>query len=519
MAEEKKIYIPAAKKGEGISRFLSGFDLHDISWKPFIVLGVLFSILVGIAISINPGQYFPYIVGGIGGIIVFVLIFQKPEFGIYILIFSVFANISDILTDKGLPSVNRPLLAITLASIIANYLLKTGKFDKFPIIGRTEWAMLAFYSVIVVSTFVSPDKSQVISIIVDITKDILVGVALYIGLNSKDKWEASAWILIGTIGFLSLLGVFKELSGTDLTFFNLARQSIFGQVGSGDELRYAGPIGESNLWGQVLVAALPLVIYRLYRKHTPFLQVVIAIVTLLIFLAAIFTGSRGAFVALIVVAPVIALEMRIKPLPALSAILAAIIIFSILPTTYAQRFQSLNVFLQTSNPNAVTQDASFAGRSNEIRAGLAMFMDHPFLGVGFGNYGANYWDYAGKLGLISGESRFNTSGSTKYAHSLYIEVISETGILGLTAFLLFFGLLFLDLFKIRKRYKTYHTDPDWETWVTSLIISIFTFLVSGIFLHGLLFRYIWMLVGLALAAISISNETHKTFISAVQKKP
>ena len=79
MAEEKKIYIPAAKKGEGISRFLSGFDLHDISWKPFIVLGVLFSILAGIAISINPSQYLPYIVGGIGGIIVFVLIFQKPE--------------------------------------------------------------------------------------------------------------------------------------------------------------------------------------------------------------------------------------------------------------------------------------------------------------------------------------------------------------------------------------------------------------------------------------------------------
>ena len=102
MAEEKKIYISPIKKDMGVSRFLSGVSLKDISWTPFIILGIVFSVLMAIAISYNPELFLPYIVGGIGGIVVFILIFQRPEFGIYILIFSVFANISDILTDKGL---------------------------------------------------------------------------------------------------------------------------------------------------------------------------------------------------------------------------------------------------------------------------------------------------------------------------------------------------------------------------------------------------------------------------------
>jgi hypothetical protein len=38
-------------------------------------------------------------------------------------------------------------------------------------------------------------------------------------------------------------------------------------------------------------------------------------------------------------------------------------------------------------------------------------------------------------------------------------------------------------------------------------MSLATFLISGIFLHGIFFRYIWVLIGLSMAAISIADGT------------
>jgi hypothetical protein len=44
----------------------------------------------------------------------------------------------------------------------------------------------------------------------------------------------------------------------------------------------------------------------------------------------------------------------------------------------------------------------------------------------------------------------------------------------------------------------------------ALIFSFITFLISGLFLHGLLFRYIWVLIGFALSAVAINREILQT---------
>lgn len=491
--EEKKEFSP----------YLSGFYQKNIPWWPFVLFGIITAIALGTATNINLGFSPAYIPIGIIGVFVAFLILQKPEIGAYILIISVFTSISDILTDRGMPAINRPLIAITVGSVLVNYFLKTGKYNKFPDLTKSEWALIGYYVAIIVSVLVVPDQSDAFTTVVEITKDILVGVCVYITLNTQEKWKSGAKTLVITVGILAALGVIKTITGTQATFFDLARNSLFGQVGEGSELRYGGPIGEPNLWGQVLVSTLPFAIY-LARYDNSFKRIsLFAVIGVLTLLAMIFTGSRGAFVALIFIVPFIAMDMKIKPVVLLAGILLFIGFFTLLPENYTKRFGTLNIF---SDQNELTQDEAVSGRQSAMQIGIGMFRDNPVIGVGFGNYRANYWEYAEKLGLESSANNVNKSSDAQYPHSLYIEILSETGLVGFITFFFFMTMLFSSLYRVRRKFKEIAIYKEWTLWNTALAMSIFTFLISGFFLHGVFFRFIWVLIGLAMAAISISNE-------------
>ena len=243
--------------------FLLGTYDQKISTTFFVILGIVLSILVGFAFSYSLSFPRTYVLAGIIGFTLAFLVFRTPELGWYLLIVSVFTNISNILTDKGLPAINQPLIAIISVSILANYILRTGKYSKFPSISRTEWALLAYYAVIVISLFQYSDKTQAYNGILGVTKDIFVGICLFLLLDTKEKWETGVWILIIVISILSLLGVYRMATGSNQTFFTL-RNSVLRAGGQAGNLRSRAE-GEANIWAQVLIAVLPLIIYRLVR--------------------------------------------------------------------------------------------------------------------------------------------------------------------------------------------------------------------------------------------------------------
>jgi O-antigen ligase len=492
-----------------LARYIRGMVPKNIPWFPFVFIGVVLASLGAFAISFGSDDLRNYVVVGILGLFGAILVFQRPDLGAYLLIISVFTNASDLLTENGLPGINKPLIALTMMSVLANYLLRTGKYSRFPEFSRVEWALIVYYLAIVASTFISTDKTYVLDRIMNITKDILVGASIFLTLNTRERWEKGVWIFIIVMTIVAGLGVIKTITGTESTFLGLAQLSAYGQVGEGGELRYGGPIGESNLWGQILAATLPFIIYRFKFEKNDLRKILLVVSMLLVGSAAIFTSSRGVIVALIVVIPLIALEIRVKPVTVLVGILAAMLAFNFLPSTYKQRIQTLSVLFQPQDPNALSQDDSFIGRKNELVAGLAMAQDYPLLGVGFGNYPNYYWEYASKLGL-SGSSGRSSDQEEKLAHSLYVEVLSETGMIGLITFSAFFGLIFTGLLDGRRKSLQDSADSDWAVWLNAMIFAMLIFLVSGIFLHGLLFRYIWMLIGFALSGIALSKAALRT---------
>jgi O-antigen ligase len=108
--------------------------------------------------------------------------------------------------------------------------------------------------------------------------------------------------------------------------------------------------------------------------------------------------------------------------------------------------------------------------------------DQPWLGIGFGNYGAVYAEYA----------LLNWPDALGHAHNYYLNTLAEVGVFGFMAYMLLWGMVFWQTLRILGR----------ETWpvrgVALGLIGVWTALtihhmvdklyVNNIYIHlGVLF--------------------------------
>lgn len=100
-----------------------------------------------------------------------------------------------------------------------------------------------------------------------------------------------------------------------------------------------------------------------------------------------------------------------------------------------------------------------------------MFLDHPILGVGYGENSAHLPEYYEKMGVP--EDFFKS-----HAHNQILEQLAGTGILGLLAYLLFFGGLFWQTL------KAWRFLPE-DFWFERAIALAALGAVSHMFLGGL----------------------------------
>jgi putative inorganic carbon (hco3(-)) transporter len=476
----------------------------------FVVLGILLAIASAVGINLIPDLPPLLILGGVVGLILAILVFQKPELGAYILIFSVFTNLSDLFTEKGLPSINKPMVMLVVFSIFANYILKTGKLSSLPKITTIDIVLGIYVLSVVGSALVAVNQSRAFTAIIDLIKDVAVGYCIYYTLDTKAKVKVAMGVLLAAVAFVSVLGVVHVATGTSNTFWGFAQRSVFGQISDSDgQLRYAGPLGESNIWGQVLVSIIPIALYMIIKARTPVGKVLPAISGIFILLAILFTESRGAILALGVVSIIIAMDLRIRSTTLLLLASIMIMMLFILPAKYTERIKSLDILFQDQE-FAYTNDESINGRRAKLLVGLSMFAQNPFLGVGFANYGDNYLLYGGELGLDSLALGVGSEGddSENHAHSLYVEIIAETGIFGISSFLTFLGLIISGLYGMRKktRISSKMEEREWSLLASSIMMSMITFLIAGLFLHGIGFRFIWVLIGLSHAFVYLDKK-------------
>jgi len=108
----------------------------------------------------------------------------------------------------------------------------------------------------------------------------------------------------------------------------------------------------------------------------------------------------------------------------------------VLPQTIQQRIDSVRgslILLDYYKVPITPQNFAVKERMAYWFGGIHMAEDHPWQGVGLGNYGAQY------------DAKYFVSPFMKsqvHAHNYYIHITAETGVIGLTAYLLLIGGVF-----------------------------------------------------------------------------
>jgi len=110
----------------------------------------------------------------------------------------------------------------------------------------------------------------------------------------------------------------------------------------------------------------------------------------------------------------------------------ALLVFGVswLPEAITARLGDLGAYIAGPDPaHTEITDANFAvlERLAHWQSGLRMFTDHPWLGVGIGNYAATYSSYALP----------HWYQALGHAHNIYVNLLAETGLLGALAFAVF----------------------------------------------------------------------------------
>lgn len=478
--------------------FLTGFAL---------LLIITFTILIG------QGELrtIAYIVGGVFATLLVFLIYFQPQVGAYVLVLTIYTNISDIAIVNGFPSINKGLVALVFVSLISHYITKTpGDEDSFIKFTRNEILLMGYFVVIALSVFVAQDRELAFLEMVDYAKDLFILFCIILALKNWEMWRRSVWIMFLTVFVLALIGSVQSiLNLNDFDFFGFSNVFIDPITDYEEQFRFMGPLDDPNLWGQVLVAMIPIGLYRVIYSKKPIIKLISAGMTVVIAFAVFITYSRGAFLAFALSLILIIFENKVKIKYVIMLGLFAALLFLTSPSGYTDRILSL-FQLTPNSQTGVYSDASFRGRLSEMKVGMNMFLEHPVLGVGKGNYPNYYLEYAKEIGL---EYR----NEEREAHSLYIEILSETGVLGFMAFSAAITSILLQLNKVRKYYRE-NKAFDRAGWITSISISIITYLTSSIFLQGDYIRYFWMIIALSMAALQIFIHQEKTFRLAPEKR-
>jgi hypothetical protein len=157
--------------------------------------------------------------------------------------------------------------------------------------------------------------------------------------------------------------------------------------------------------------------------------------------AVVMSWSRGAWLgvgaALIVTLIVQSRRAFLLTIIAAFALTFVILLSSInvIPPAIAERFSGIADYFGVFDVRGVkVDDANYAivERMAHWQAAAAMFAEHPLLGVGFGNYAAAYPAYALP----------RWSDPLGHAHNYYLNVAAETGLVGLTAYVLLWAAAF-----------------------------------------------------------------------------
>ena len=411
-----------------------------------------------------------------------------------LLIAVLYVDLSDLgIRYHGWPSVAQPLVVLFAATVFLRR-TRAGKSRSLDACAAFWSAAAIYLAVVLASTIWAADGGAALHQASNLAKNLLIVYVIAEVFETAQGQRLAVWALIGAGALLAAISVLQAVTHTyGNSYLGLAQSNVRQLVGATNGYRSGGPIADPNFYGLMLAAVVPLAVFRIWGERRRVLRAAALISTLLLVTGVGLTYSRSAVIALAVAMAALAVAMGV-PFRKLLAGGAMLLLLgaAIAPSHYLQRLA-----------NVGTADHSFQGRVGSQTVALAMFADHPLLGVGADNYQATYIPVARQL---------HAEDAASTVHDLYLAIATETGLIGLVAF---GAAMFAVLRRSwQRRTKARRTGDQIAVGLaTSSLVALATYLIGCLF-HPLAYpRYVWIFAGLALS-ISLPTARAQTAFAA-----
>lgn len=235
-----------------------------------------------------------------------------------------------------------------------------------------------------------------------------------------------------------------------LTYSN----SWFSADGAGQSLRMFGILQDTHAFSVIVIFALALFLAKSFSKEI-FKSWKFWLGSTSLCFAIIASGTRGVWLAMFapaVVVIILMLRYRVRALAVLPLLSygLVIILFVLSPfismgLNWVRTVNSDDNFLERAGSIYDLEESSNVGRLEIWKSSLNYAMNHP-LGTGYGNFISSITDTKNESFEQVAEQknlRFNLPQKFITAHSLYLHLLVELGLLGLVAF----GAIWLGFFK------------------------------------------------------------------------
>lgn len=400
-------------------------QIQQAVWIGGAVLGL------GAALALLP---LPWLVLGLVAAALVITTLIRPQITLYLMALAIpFGSLYEVSLGGITVGATEGLIGLAIAAWLARTVALRETWHETPklVIPMALFVLVSLFSLVNARSL--PFAAKEIVKWVE-TLAVMVFVALAVPAQER-RWIVACLLLAGIAQ--ALLGAYQFFTQTGPVFFIL-RGKYMRAYGTFDQPNpYAGYLG--------LIAPLALALALMLFERKPAARPVaalkwdwpywFALVAFVLTSAAIgMSWSRGAWLGF-AASTIVVNVLRSRRGAALFAVALVVVAIagllagtSVLPEPIVQRLTSFLPFVGIEDLRAVeVTDDNYASieRLAHWQAAVDMWADHPWLGVGFGNYEAAYPDYAlPKWQLALG-----------HAHNYYLNIGAETGVLGLIAYL------------------------------------------------------------------------------------
>lgn len=332
-------------------------------------------------------------------------------------------------------------------------------------------------------------------------------------MNLKEEKHLRLLIFFFSIGVLSqgVLAVIQYKTGMSLGLGMFGEQALLQQDIGYTFSRATGTIGHPNILAYYFEILLPLMFALVLVEHRKGVKLWYIIVTLAGLVGILTTLSRAGWLTIALSFSIVFLVLTRKKLFESKTVIGIVVASSIALVFFAFSFPTI--------VKRYTHDDYGSARSRVPvnMAALSVIKQFPVAGVGINNLGVVFE----RFDQTGGAQIFKDKGFMNVVHNMYLHVWSETGTIGLIAFLS----MFLSALIVAARHV--HKVGEWQSGVLiGIFAGLFAHMIHGLFDPGYritmnISSIIYTLFGV-IAAITLINrhageETESIGVSDSQK--